>query len=105
VPGRYLFLCAAFLAGIRAAPAFSGTIQIIINQLEYSPAEIEAKKGDKIEWVNQDILAHTATVRGDWDVMIAAKLKASLILKKTGTAEYYCRFHPNMRGRIRVKPE
>jgi plastocyanin len=105
MPGRYLFFCAAFLAGVNAAPASSETIQIIIDRLEYSPAEIEAKAGDTIEWVNRDILAHTATVPGDWDVMIAAKSKASLILKKVGTAEYYCRFHPNMKGRIRVKPK
>ena len=105
MPGRYFFLCAAVLEGINAVPAPSKTIQITINKLEYSPAEIEAKAGDTIEWLNQDILAHTATVRGDWDVTIAAKAVARLVLEKPGTVEYYCRFHPNMKGRIHVKPE
>jgi plastocyanin len=105
MPGWYLLLCAAVLEGISAIPAYSATVQIIITNHEYSPAELEVRAGDTVEWINQDILAHTATVRGDWDVMIAAKAKASLILKKAGTVEYYCRFHPNMKGRIHVKPE
>jgi plastocyanin len=61
---------------------------------------ISAKVGDTIEWVNKDILAHTATVKGDWDVMIPAGKSASLVLKKAAAVEYYCRFHPNMKGRI-----
>jgi plastocyanin len=105
MPGRYFFLCGAVLAGMNAVPAHAETIQITINQLEYLPAEIEAKAGDTIEWLNQDILAHTATVRGHWDVMIAAKATARLILEEAGTVEYYCRFHPNMKGRIHVRPK
>ena len=105
MPGRYFFLCAAVIEGINSAPARSETVQIIIKNLEYSPAEAEAKAGDTIEWINQDIVAHTATVPGDWDVMIAARAKASLVLKKPGTADYYCRFHPNMKGRIHVMPK
>jgi plastocyanin len=64
--------------------------------------EIKAKVGDTIEWINKDFIAHTATVPDDWDVTIAANASASLVLKKSGTVEYYCRFHPNMKGRIAV---
>jgi plastocyanin len=71
----------------------------------FSPAEIKAKVGDTIEWVNKDILAHTATARGDWDVMIAANKSASVVLKNAGAVEYYCRFHPNMKGQIIVVPK
>jgi len=60
---------------------------------------------DTIEWINKDIVAHTATVRGDWDVTIAANSSASLVLKKAGTVDYYCRFHPNMKGRITIAPK
>jgi len=44
----------------------------------------------------------TDLVPGDWNVTIAADTSASLVLKKSGTVEYYCRFHPNMKGRIAV---
>jgi plastocyanin len=82
-----------------SVPAHAETIRVSIDKLEYSPAEITAKVGDTVEWVNKDFVAHTATVRGDWDVMIAANETASIVLKKTGDVQYYCRFHPNMKGR------
>jgi plastocyanin len=87
-----------------SVPAHAETIRVSIDKLEYSPAEITAKVGDTVEWVNKDFVAHTATVRGDWDVMIAANETASIVLKKTGDVQYYCRFHPNMKGRVSIAP-
>ena len=49
--------------------------------------------------------AHTATARnGDWDVMLPPKKSGTLVLKKAGTFEYYCRFHPNMKATLTVAP-
>ena len=90
---------------MNAVPAHAETIQVTIDKLIYSPVEIKAKVDDTIEWINKDIVAHTATVRGDWDVTIAANSSASLVLKKAGTVDYYCRFHPNMKGRITIAPK
>jgi plastocyanin len=104
-PGRNLFAFIAIMLGVGLVPAHADTIQVVIDKLVFSPAEINAKVGDTIEWVNKDILAHTATVRGDWDVMIAANKSASVVLKNAGAVEYYCRFHPNMKGRIIVVPK
>jgi plastocyanin len=104
-PGRNLFAFIAIMLGVGLVPAHADTIQVVIDKLVFSPAEIKAKVGDTIEWVNKDILAHTATVRGDWDVMIAANKSASVVLKNAGAVEYYCRFHPNMKGQIIVVPK
>jgi plastocyanin len=104
-PGRNLFAFIAIMLGVGLVPAHADTIQVVIDKLVFSPAEIKAKVGDTIEWVNKDILAHTATVRGDWDVMIAANKSASVVLKNAGAVEYYCRFHPNMQGQIIVVPK
>jgi len=58
-----------------------------------------------VEWVNKDALAHTATAtNNDWNVMIAPKQTGKLVLKKAGTVEYFCKFHPNMKGRVIVAP-
>lgn len=105
LPGRYLFLLIILISGMNAVSAHAETIQVTIDKLVYSPVEIRARVGDTIEWINKDIVAHTATVRGDWDVMIAANSSASLVLKKTGIVDYYCRFHPNMKGRITIEPK
>ena len=102
---REIFALIVIMLGAGLVSARADTIQVVIEQLVFSPAEINAKVGDTVEWVNKDILAHTATVRGDWDVMIAANKSASVVLKNGGVVEYYCRFHPNMKGRINVTPQ
>ncbi|MBB5050908.1 plastocyanin [Afipia massiliensis] len=86
-------------------PAHAETIQVAVDKLDFLPASIKAKVGDTIEWVNKDVFAHTATVRGDWDVMIPPKKTVSFVLKTPGDVEYYCRFHPNMKGHISVAPK
>jgi plastocyanin len=85
-----------------AAPVKAETIQVTIDKLVFSPASVEAKVGDTILWVNKDAFAHTATAKDGWEVMIPPRKSASLILKATGTVDYFCRFHPNMTGRIAV---
>lgn len=84
------------------ATAKAETIQVTIDKLVFSPRILNAKVGDTIEWINKDILDHTATVKGGWDVLIPAGKSASLILDGDQSVEYYCRFHPNMRGRVTV---
>jgi len=76
-----------------------------MDNLVIAPAEISAKIGDTIEWINKDVLAHTATARnGDFDVNLPPKKTASLVVKKAGTVDYYCRFHPNMKATLKVEP-
>lgn len=102
LPRCSLVACLAVVTLGGTAPSRAGTIQIVIDQLLYAPAAITAAVGDTIEWINRDALDHTATVTGDWEVMIPADETATLTLKKGGSIEYFCRFHPNMTGRINV---
>ena len=97
---RYLGILLALTIGI--VPAQAETIQVSNDKLVFSPAAVEAKVGDTIEWVNKDAFAHTATVRGGWEVMIPPKATASLTLKTAEAVDYFCRFHPNMKGRLDV---
>jgi plastocyanin len=86
-------------------PAHAATIQIVIKNLVYSPAVASAKVGDTIEFVNEDVLAHTATARnGDFDVMTPPKKTVTYVLKKAGNVDYYCRFHPNMKATLKIAP-
>ncbi|MER8447513.1 cupredoxin family copper-binding protein [Mesorhizobium sp. M1066] len=102
MPKRHLWIALALAVG--TVPARAETIQVIIDRLVFSPATVEAKVGDTIEWVNKDVFAHTATVKGGWEVMIPPKKSASLTLKAAGAVDYFCRFHPNMKGRLVVAP-
>jgi plastocyanin len=104
--GRTLFGSLVFAwAASAATPALAETIRVTVEKLEFSPADVNAKVGDTIEWVNEDVIAHTATVNGKWDVMIPSHKSGSLNLKQAGTFDYYCRFHPNMKGRVQVSPQ
>ena len=103
--GRYLPVMAALLFGAIAVPAQAATIQITMTDLVFAPSEVSAKAGDTIEWINKDIFAHTATARnGDWDVAMPPKKTVTSVLKKAGTVEYYCRFHPNMKATLTIAP-
>jgi plastocyanin len=103
---RWIILAvAAGLVSGASISALAATAQITMDKLEISPAEVSAKVGDTVEWVNNDAFAHTATARnGDWDVMLPPKKSGTLVLKKAGTFEYYCRFHPNMKATLTVTP-
>jgi plastocyanin len=103
-PRWTLLLAAGLLAGL-SVPAAAANLQISMQDLVISPAEATAKVGDTIEWVNKDVFAHTATARnGDWDVAMPPKKTVTLVLKKAGSIEYYCRFHPNMKATLVVTP-
>ena len=102
---RWMFPIVAGLVSGASISALAATIQISMVNLEISPAEASAKVGDTVEWVNKDPFAHTATAKGgDWEVMLPPKKSGSLVLKKAGTFDYYCRFHPNMKATLTVTP-
>jgi plastocyanin len=102
---RWILPLVAGLAAAISVSAHGATIQIEMENLVFSPAQGSAKVGDTVEWINKDIFAHTATARNsDWDVTLPPKKSATWVLKKAGTVDYYCRFHPNMKATLIVAP-
>jgi plastocyanin len=100
IAGRLLGALLLFLV---AGSARAEVIEVKIDKIAYAPTQISAHVGDTIEWVNADIVAHTATARNKaWDVMILPNAKKGVVLKAAGSIEYYCKFHPNMTGQITV---
>jgi plastocyanin len=100
---RYLVAGAALLLW-SALPANAETIQVKMDKLAFIPAQVTVHVGDTIEWVNADFIPHTATARNKaWDVTIASGKTATTAMTKAGTIDYYCRFHPNMVGKIVVQ--
>jgi len=100
---KYRQTFGALILVVTMGVARADTIQVKMEKLGFVPTEITAHVGDTIEWVNSDFVAHTATARdGSWDVLIPVNGKKTVVLKTEGTIEYYCKFHPNMTGRILV---
>ncbi len=93
----------ALLLALAAGAARAEVIEIKVEKLAFAPAQVSAHVGDTVKWVNADFVAHTATARnGAFDVMLAPNAKKELVLKSAGTLDYYCKFHPNMIGKITV---
>ena len=102
---RWIFPIVAALTLGMPVSAHAATIQISMENLVIAQAEATARVGDTIEWINKDVFAHTATARnGDFDVTLPPKKTVTLVLKKAGTIDYYCRFHPNMKATLTVTP-
>jgi plastocyanin len=101
---QYRLAVAGLIFVLLAAPSAAGeVVRVAINDLAFSPAEVTAKVGDTIEWVNGDFVDHTATAKnGAWDVAIAAGKSAQLPLTTAGTFAYFCKIHPGMTGTINV---
>lgn len=93
---------AGALVAVGPAQAHNGVVHVAIEDLVFVPAEIEVKVGETIEWTNNDRIAHTATVRNGWEVMIPPGKKATKVAETGDNVDYYCRLHPNMKGRIVV---
>jgi plastocyanin len=87
---------------LAAAPANAhGPQQVVIDKLVYAPADITMHVGDRLTWVNQDPIAHTATA-GKWELMLPAGKTVDFTPTQAGVIDYHCRFHPNMKGRVTV---
>lgn len=100
---------AVFAASLALAASAAGvaaeTIEITIKGLKFTPAEVTAHVGDTIAWINEDIVAHTATgTSKEFDVRIARGETGSVVLEGVGTVDYFCRLHPNMKARITIVP-
>jgi plastocyanin len=99
---RALLASSALLA-IGAAPAGRQHV-VVIDDLKFGAIPAELHRGDTIVWDNRDIFRHTATAQDkSFDVDLQAGAKGRTVLRKAGTIPFLCKYHPGMRGELRVK--
>lgn len=100
---RVLIAAALGLSLGAAAKPAPRTFRVVLADMAYGAAPSGARVGDVVEWVNADILRHTATARdGSFNVDLQPKAHAKTVLKKAGVVSFYCRYHPGMTGRFSV---
>jgi plastocyanin len=103
---RAALYLAAVATALLPATAVAKIVHIEIKDLVFDPATATAAIGDTIEWSNGDFVAHTATAKAaGMDVMIPPNKTASFVVEHAGTIDYFCRFHPNMKGRLTVEAQ
>ena len=92
---------AAFLLGGCAA-AKPRTLHVTVAQMAFTPKVLQARVGDTVVWTNNDIVPHTATAAGGFDIDLPVKGGGQTALNRPGTIDYACSYHPSMTGRIVV---
>jgi plastocyanin len=89
-------------AGERAQPRRH---TVVIDATSYTPKTLTVSAGDTVEWVNRDLVTHTATGKGgsfDSGDIPAGKSWAFTV-KADGLFGYTCTYHPTMKGTLRVR--
>jgi len=72
------------------------------------PATLEVSVGDTIEWVNEDLVPHTATAIRDGRTLFdsgvfPAKASWRYVASEAGSFPYVCLLHPTMKGKLIVR--
>lgn len=91
-------------------------VDVAISDFSYEPKTVKVSAGDTVAWTNEDMFAHTVThvkakddggkfdgKLGDLDTVDAEGTTFEQTFNEPGTYEYFCRFHPDMRGTLVVK--
>ena len=100
----------AFAAGVAlllptATPAAAAprTFVVVIDKMKFGPIPANLKAGDVLVWENRDIFRHTATGKdGSFNVDLPAGAKGKTVLGKVGTFAFSCKYHPGMKGMLKV---
>jgi plastocyanin len=72
----------------------------------FVPSEITVVPGTTVTWVNKEIMPHTVvdTNKGFRSKTLAKDSSFSFTFATTGDYDYLCSIHPNMKGKVIVKP-
>ena len=92
-------------AGAPAAGGTSHSYTIVIDKMKFGPTPAVLHRGDTILWLNRDLFRHSATAANrSFDVDLPAGQSARMVVKSTGALAFSCKYHPGMRGVLRVRP-
>ena len=99
----WLSCCAVLLSVVCPAAASARSYTVMIADMKFGAVPSKLHVGDTVVWVNRDIFQHTATASDkSFDVDLKPGQKATTVLRKPGTIRFLCKYHPGMRGALRV---
>jgi plastocyanin len=72
----------------------------------FIPSEITVVPGTTVTWVNKETMPHTVvdTNKGFRSKALAKDASFSFTFATAGEYDYLCSIHPNMKGKVIVKP-
>ncbi len=99
---------AAILPGLVTLPAHATrspvTHRVVMEQFAFSPTVLHIRAGDSVEWLNRDLVPHTATHSDQrWQTEpLNRGEQVTITFETPGTETYGCRFHTAMQAQIIV---
>ena len=97
-----LFAAAAWSLLPAPAAAAPHTYTVVIDKMKFAPLPAEVHQGDIIVWDNRDMFRHSATDKGVFDIDLPAGKAVRMRVTKTGTFPFICKYHPGMKGMLKV---
>lgn len=93
--------CACLATG---PAAWGKTHTVIIEGMRFNPETLTVKRGDRVTWVNRDVVPHTATAGRTFDSgAIGPGASWSIRVKTPGQTGYVCALHPMMKAYLNVQ--
>lgn len=103
-----LLLASVLAIGIAlaAAPAaLAADYTIVLDNMTFGALPATLHAGDTIIWQNNDIFRHSATALDQsFDVDLPPKTGARMVVGAAGSVEFFCKFHPGMKGKLVISP-
>jgi plastocyanin len=98
-----LALSLAFCCAMAQAAPVTHTVRI--EGMRFSPQVLQVRRGDTIEWINQDPFPHDAvsTARGFRSTVMAPDARWKFVARRKGDFAYRCTLHPMMTASVIVR--
>lgn len=101
---RFLAIAVLAIATVSPSQAEPATHTVRIEGMQFVPATLTVRKGDRIVWKNADLVPHTATAVGKFDSKtIAAGQSWSARALAPGHYDVVCTLHPGMKSVVVVQ--
>ena len=86
--------------------AASPVVTVGMDHNTFIPGEITVAAGTTVTWVNNEAMPHTVVDqnKGFRSKMLAKEATFSFTFTTAGDYDYLCSIHPNMKGKVIVKP-
>jgi plastocyanin len=98
-----LWMCAAAAGSVPVAAAEPHNHVVTIDGMRFEPVQLTIRPGDRIVWVNMDLVPHTVTQQSFDSHTIAPGARWSHVVRQAGRYPYACALHPTMTGVVIVQ--
>jgi len=105
----FLFIALASNSCLAEEPnnaAANPVVTVGMDHNTFIPSEITVAPGTTVTWVNNEAMPHTVVDqnKGFRSKMLAKEATFSFTFTTAGDYDYQCSIHPNMKGKVIVKP-